>query len=84
MLAGVLYGRPQEPHPALSQSNVKFKKYFPNCQQNRGLFADSPCFSLALLSPHPASAAVGRIVEATGGVGEQGAALVLQVEEVAV
>lgn len=35
-------------------------------------------------SPHPASSAVGGIVQAVGGVGEQGVALVLQVKKVAV
>ena len=39
---------------------------------------------LTLLSSHPASAAIRGIVQSTGGVGEQGVALVLQVEEVAV
>ena len=41
-------------------------------------------FYATLLSPHPASSAVGRIVQSAGGVGEQGVALVLQVKEVAV
>lgn len=41
-------------------------------------------FYATLLSPHPASSAVGGIVQSAGGVGEQGVALVLQVEEVAV
>ena len=41
-------------------------------------------FYATLLSPHPASSAVGGIVQSVGGVGEQGVALVLQVEEVAV
>ena len=45
---------------------------------------DSSVFYAKLSSPHPASSAVGGVVEALGGVGEQGVALVLQVEEVAV
>ena len=39
---------------------------------------------LLYLSPHPASSAVGGIVQSVGGVGEQGVALVLQVDELAV
>ena len=45
---------------------------------------DSSVFYAKLSSPHPASSAIGGIVQSTGGVGEQGVALVLQVEEVAV
>lgn len=41
-------------------------------------------FYATLLSPHPASSAVGGIVQSVGGVGEQGVALVLQVKEFAV
>ena len=41
-------------------------------------------FYAKLSSPHPASSAVGGIVQSVGGVGEQGIALVLQVDEVAV
>ena len=42
------------------------------------------CFYAKLSSPHPTSSAIGGIVQSTGGVGEQGVALILQVEEVAV
>ena len=35
-------------------------------------------------SPHPASSTIRRVVQSLGGVGEQGVALVLQVDEVAV
>ena len=52
--------------------------------KSRTFFADSSVFYAKLSSPHPASSAVGGVVEALGGVGEQGFALVLQVEEVAV
>ena len=45
---------------------------------------DSSVFYAKLSSSHPASSAIGGIVQSTGGVGEQGVALVLQVEEVAV
>ena len=45
---------------------------------------DSSVFYAKLSSPHPASSAVGGIVQPFAGVGEQGVALVLQVEEVAV
>ena len=41
-------------------------------------------FYATLLSPHPASATIRGVVQSLGGVGEQGVALVLQVEEVAV
>lgn len=52
--------------------------------KSRTFFADSSVFYAKLLSPHPASSAVGGIVQAVGGVGEQGVALVLQVKKVAV
>ena len=39
-------------------------------------------FYATLLSPHPASSAVGGIVQSLGGVGKERVALVLQVEEV--
>lgn len=39
---------------------------------------------LIFLSSHPAPAAIGGVVQAATDVGEQGATLVLQVEEVAV
>ena len=45
---------------------------------------DSSVFYAKLSSSHPASSAIGGIVQSTGGVGEQGVALVLQVEKVAV
>ena len=45
---------------------------------------DSSVFYAKLSSPHPASSAIGGIVQSLTGVGEQGVALVLQVEEVAV
>ena len=45
---------------------------------------DSSVFYAKLSSSHPASSAIGGIVQSTGGVGKQGVALVLQVEEVAV
>ena len=45
---------------------------------------DSSVFYAKLSSPHPASSAVGGVVQSTGGVGKQSVALVLQVEEVAV
>ena len=42
-------------------------------------------FSYAtLLSPHPASATIRGVVQSLGGVGEQGVAIFLQVDEVAV
>ena len=41
-------------------------------------------FYAKLLSPHPAPSAIRGVVQAIAGVGEQGVALVLQVEEVAV
>ena len=44
-------------------------------------FADSSVFYAKLSSSHPASSAIGGRVQSTGGVGEQGVALVLQVEE---
>ena len=56
------------------------------CQRNHELFCGFLCFLFyaTLLSSHPASAAIRGIVQSTGGVGEQGVALVLQVDEVAV
>ena len=45
---------------------------------------DSSVFYAKLSSSHPASSAIGGIVQSTGGVGEQGVALVLKVDEVAV
>lgn len=45
---------------------------------------DSSVFYAKSSSPHPASSAVGGIVQSASGVGEQGVALVLQVEEVAI
>ena len=41
-------------------------------------------FYAKLLSPHPAPSAIRGVVQAIAGVGEQGVALVLQVEKVAV
>ena len=41
-------------------------------------------FYAKLLSPHPASSTIRGVVQSLGGVGEQGVALVLQVDEVAV
>lgn len=41
-------------------------------------------FYAKLSSPHPASSTIRGVVQSLGGVGEQGVALVLQVEEVAV
>lgn len=41
-------------------------------------------FYAKLLSPHPASSTIRGVVQSLTGVGEQGVALVLQVEEVAV
>lgn len=41
-------------------------------------------FIFVNLSPHPASSTVRGVVQSLGGVGEQGVALVLQVDEVAV
>lgn len=41
-------------------------------------------FYATLLSPHPASSAVGGIVQSTGGVGEERVAIVLQIDEFAV
>ena len=45
---------------------------------------DSSVFYAKLSSPHPASSTIRGIVQSTGGVGEQGVALVLQVKKVAV
>lgn len=41
-------------------------------------------FYATLLSPHPASSAIRGVVQALAGVGEQGIALVLQVDEVTI
>ena len=41
-------------------------------------------FYATLLSPHPTPSAVRGVVQSLGGVGEQGIALVLQVDELAV
>ena len=41
-------------------------------------------FYAKLLSPHPAPSAIRGVVQAIAGVGEQGVALVLQAEELAV
>ena len=41
-------------------------------------------FFIQQLSPHPALSTIRGVVQSAGGVGEQGVALVLQVEEVAV
>ena len=72
--------------PLFSQSNSKFKEIPLKCQRNHELFCGFLCFLFyaTLLSSHPASATIRGIVQSTGGVGEQGVALVLQVEEVAV
>lgn len=42
------------------------------------------CSYATLLSSHPASSAIGGIVQSVGGVGEQGVAIFLQVEKLAV
>ena len=52
--------------------------------KSRTFFADSSVFYAKLSSPHPASSTIRGIVQSLTGVGEQGVALVLQVEEVAV
>ena len=52
--------------------------------KSRTFFADSSVFYAKLLSPHPASSTIRGVVQSLGGVGEQGVALVLQVDEVAV
>ncbi len=58
---------------------------FSNLQLNHELFLRIPLvFYAKLLSLHPASSTVRGVVQALAGVGEQGVALVLQVEEVAV
>ena len=41
-------------------------------------------FYATLLSPHPASSAIRGVVQSLGGVGEQGIAIFLQVEKLAV
>ena len=72
--------------PLFSQSNSKFKEIPLKCQRNHELFCGFLYFLFyaTLLSPHPASSAVGGIVQSTGGVGKERVALVLQVDEVAV
>ena len=68
--------------PLFSQSDSKFRECFSNLQLNHELyFADSSVFYAKLSSPHPDSSSIGGIVQSAGGVGEQGVALVLQVEE---
>ena len=52
--------------------------------KSRTFFADSSVFYAKLLSPHPASSAIRGVVQALAGVGEQGIALVLKVDEFAV
>ena len=52
--------------------------------KSRTFFADSSVFYAKLSSPHPASSTIRGIVQSLTGVGEQGVALVLQVEKVAV
>ena len=52
--------------------------------KSRTFFADSSVFYAKLSSPHPASSTIRGVVQSLGGVGEQGVALVLQVEKVAV
>ena len=70
--------------PLFSQSDDKFKEISLKCQRNHELFCGFLCFYAKLSSPHPASSAIGGIVQSTGGVGKERVALVLQVEEVAV
>ena len=52
--------------------------------KSRTFFADSSVFYAKLSSPHPASSTIRGVVQALAGVGEQGIALVLQVDEFAV
>ena len=52
--------------------------------KSRTFFADSSVFYAKLSSPNPASSTIRGIVQSLTGVGEQGVALVLQVEKVAV
>ena len=70
--------------PLFSQSDDKFKEISLKCQRNHDFFVDSSVFYAKLSSPHPAPSVVGGIVQPFAGVGEQGVALILQVEEVAV
>ena len=49
--------------------------------KSRTFFADSSVFYAKLSSPNPASSTIRGIVQSLTGVGEQGVALVLQVEE---
>ena len=52
--------------------------------KSRTFFADSSVFYAKLSSPHPAPSAIRGVVQSLAGVGEQGVALVLQVEELTV
>ena len=55
--------------------------------KSRTIFADSSIFHMLVAlcsSPHPASATIRGVVQSLGGVGEQGVAIFLQIEEVAV
>ena len=52
--------------------------------KSRTFFADSSVFYAKLSSPHPAPSTIRGVVQSLGRVGEQGVALVLQVEKVAV
>ena len=70
--------------PLFSQSNSKFREIPLKCQRNHELFCGFLCFYAKLSSPHPASSTIRGVVQSLTGVGEQGVALVLQVEEVAV
>ena len=70
--------------PLFSQSDDKFKEISLKSQRNHELFCGFLCFYAKLSSPHPASSAIGGIVQSTGGVGKERVALVLQVEEVTI
>ena len=72
--------------PLFSQSDDKFKEIPLKCQRNHELFCGFLyyLFYATLLSPHPALSTIRGVVQSLTGVGEQGVALVLQVEEVAV
>lgn len=55
--------------------------------KSRTIFADSSIFHMLVAlcsSPHPASATIRGVVQSLGSVGEQGVAIFLQVDEVAV
>ena len=52
--------------------------------KSRTFFADSSVFYAKLSSPHPASSTIRGIVQSLTGVGEQGVALILKVDEIAV